>query len=248
MIHQRAARRRAGHPGGSRNFTGEPVFVSARCPPRDPSAAETCLVPEPSTRPPRRRAGLRVGARGRVGADSEPGEVVVAFKAGSTAHAAAAHGTAPQVLRVSDVRASLRGLRARPDVRYAVPNYKARIAQTPPAPEPFFPNDRGTPGRAAGKQVQWNFAGPFGVDAPQAWAQRDRRRSSRRPRRHGRRARHGRRLRATGRRTALPRLRPLAVRQGLRLRRPRPVPVRPQRPRHARRRDDRRGDQQRHRR
>ncbi len=34
-----------------------------------------------------------------------------------------------------------------------------------------MPNDRGT-GTAAGdwQQLQWNFAGPFGVNAPQAWA------------------------------------------------------------------------------
>jgi serine protease len=105
-----------------------------------------------------------------LASDIEPGEVVVAFKAGSTAHAAAVHGSAPQVLRVRNVSDALRGLRARPDVRYAVPNYKARIAQAAAGSEPFYPNDKGAPGSGGWDQIQWNFVGPFGVGAPQAWA------------------------------------------------------------------------------
>jgi serine protease len=100
--------------------------------------------------------------------DAEPGEVVVAFKPGSTARTAAVHGTAPQVLRVRDVRKAVRGLRARSDVRYAVPNYRARIAQAGAAP--FYPNDRGSPGAGSWEEIQWNFTGPYGVGAPQAWA------------------------------------------------------------------------------
>jgi serine protease len=38
-------------------------------------------------------------------------------------------------------------------------------------PPPFVPNDEGTAGRPAGwAQLQWNFSGPYGVDAPGAWA------------------------------------------------------------------------------
>jgi serine protease len=38
------------------------------------------------------------------------------------------------------------------------------------AAAPFTPNDEGRLGRAAGwTQLQWNFVGPYGVDAPQAW-------------------------------------------------------------------------------
>jgi serine protease len=95
-----------------------------------------------------------------------PGEVVVKFRPGATA-AAAARGPEPvghpRTLRVKDVDAALARLRARPDVQYAVRNVKARIAG-------YMPNDPGsgtTPGGWA--EVQWNFAGPFGVNAPDAW-------------------------------------------------------------------------------
>ncbi len=63
------------------------------------------------------------------------------------------------------VDAALRRLRGRRDVAWAVPDYRAHAAGG------LVPNDRGT-GTAAGdwQQLQWNFAGPFGVNAPQAWA------------------------------------------------------------------------------
>jgi serine protease len=95
-----------------------------------------------------------------------PGEVVVAYRA--PAHASAARirqAQLPRVLHVDDVAATLRRLRARPDVRYAVRNAVAHIAGA------YLPNDPGrgvTPGRWAA--VQWNFAGPAGVNAPDAWA------------------------------------------------------------------------------
>ncbi len=112
-----------------------------------------------------------------VALDSEPGQVVVKFDAGSTASTAKVAAGRPTVLKVKSVKDALRGLRSRSDVAYAVPNVKARIAgasasQTAtPAPTGFIPND---PGRSAGvaggwQAVQWNFAGPFGVNAPQAW-------------------------------------------------------------------------------
>jgi serine protease len=99
-------------------------------------------------------------------AETVPGEVVVAYRA--PAHASAAHGRArartPQVLRVRDVPATLRRLRARHDVRYAVRNVVARAAGA------FLPNDPGR-GTTAGRwaAVQWNFAGPAGINAPDAW-------------------------------------------------------------------------------
>src|SRR5206468_366607 len=53
-------------------------------------------------------------------------------------------------------------LKADPRVVHAVPNYVATATA-------FTPNDpgRGTPGQWA--QLQWNFTGPFGIDAPDAW-------------------------------------------------------------------------------
>jgi serine protease len=60
---------------------------------------------------------------------------------------------------------ALRRLRAQRDVAWAVPDYRAHSAGG------LIPNDRGD-GAAAGdwQQLQWNFVGPFGVNAPQAWA------------------------------------------------------------------------------
>jgi serine protease len=86
-------------------------------------------------------------------ADTVPGEVVVAYRA-----------QAPKVLQVDDVAATLTRLRARQDVRYAVRNVVAHAAGA------YLPDDPGrgaTPGRWAA--VQWNFAGPAGVNAPDAW-------------------------------------------------------------------------------
>ncbi len=65
------------------------------------------------------------------------------------------------------VGAALRRLRAQRDVAWAVPDYVAHSADVPG----LIPNDRGQ-GSAAGdwQQLQWNFSGPFGVNAPLAWA------------------------------------------------------------------------------
>jgi serine protease len=63
------------------------------------------------------------------------------------------------------VGAALRRLRAQRDVVWAVPDYRAHAAGG------LIPNDPGD-GSAPGdwQLLQWNFAGPFGVNAPQAWA------------------------------------------------------------------------------
>lgn len=63
------------------------------------------------------------------------------------------------------VTSALRRLRAQHGVAWAVPDYRASIAGG------LIPNDEGTgqhPGDWA--ELQWNFAGEFGVDAPEAWA------------------------------------------------------------------------------
>ena len=64
--------------------------------------------------------------------------------------------------------AALRSLRRRADVDWAVPDYRAHISEAGPG---LIPNDVGN-GTQPGdwQQLQWNFAGPFGVGAPQAWA------------------------------------------------------------------------------
>jgi serine protease len=85
------------------------------------------------------------------------------------------------------VAGAIRRLRGRPGVLWAVPDYIAHAA-TAPAPAgipfpfdpaadstkdlvvPFDPNDPGSSGTVGGwAQLQWNFAGQYGVQAEQAW-------------------------------------------------------------------------------
>ena len=66
------------------------------------------------------------------------------------------------------VAATVRELEADPEVEYARPDYRISAAQAPPPP--FVPNDPGRNGRAGWRELQWNFVGEFGVNAPQAWA------------------------------------------------------------------------------
>jgi serine protease len=93
-------------------------------------------------------------------------QVVVKYRAGAHGLKAAAASTIAshtRVLKVRDRAATLRRLRARKDVIYAVPDVKAHASD-------FIPNDPGrgtTPGGWA--SVQWNFTGPFSVNAPAAW-------------------------------------------------------------------------------
>jgi serine protease len=63
------------------------------------------------------------------------------------------------------VTSALHCLRGRRDVVWAVPDYVAHTSGG------LIPNDIGT-GAAPGdwQQLQWNFVGPFGVNAPEAWA------------------------------------------------------------------------------
>jgi serine protease len=73
-------------------------------------------------------------------------------------------GDASHVLHVPDVSRALAGLRAQRGIRYAVPNVQAHAAGA------FLPNDPGATTQPGGwAELQWNFAGPFGVGAPEAW-------------------------------------------------------------------------------
>jgi serine protease len=79
-----------------------------------------------------------------------------------------AAGPHTRVLRLGGRRSvaeAARSLRSQPGVRYAVPNYVARAADTG-----FFPNDRGRGRAGEWRLVQWNFLAATGVDAPDAWA------------------------------------------------------------------------------
>jgi serine protease len=63
------------------------------------------------------------------------------------------------------VSVALDRLRSKPGVVWAVPDYRARSATV-------TPDDPGAVGEAPGnwQLLQWNFVGPFGVDALQAWS------------------------------------------------------------------------------
>src|SRR4051812_41232326 len=93
-------------------------------------------------------------------------KLVVKYRPGAhglTASAARTLASHTRVLHVRDPAATLRRLRARPDVVYAVPDVKAHAAA-------FVPNDPGRGATPAGwAAVQWNFTGPFSVNAPDAW-------------------------------------------------------------------------------
>jgi serine protease len=107
-----------------------------------------------------------------------PNEVVVGYlsaAASTRAVAARVGGAAPsssnvdtRVLHLApgqSVAAALRRLRAQHDVAWAVPDYRAHMTGS------FIPDDEGA-GHAPGgwQQLQWNFVGPFSVNAPEAWA------------------------------------------------------------------------------
>jgi serine protease len=112
-----------------------------------------------------------------------PGCILVKYRSATSprARAAAARAaggldpvaTAPhtRLLRLApgvSMSAALRAVRRRADVAWAVPDYRARLSGG------LIPNDRGDGAQAGDwQQLQWNFSGPFGVNAPQAWANLD---------------------------------------------------------------------------
>ena len=105
-----------------------------------------------------------------------PDKVVVQYApsatAGARAAAVAATGTPPgagvrvvHLAQGASVTSALRRLRRAPNVAWAVPDYVAHAAAA------VVPNDPGTSHVAGGwRDLQWNFAGEFGVGAPEAWA------------------------------------------------------------------------------
>ena len=194
--------------------------------------------------------GLACAAPAARAADHVPGEVVVRMAPDApqavAANMAVKEDVAPRtkVVQIRDgrtVREAIHDLERRPGVERATPNVIAHTA--------YVPNDPGR-GTAAGgwESLQWNFAGPFGVNAPAAWDNLRAAGHDGGERRRRRRARHRRRLHRPRRLPALARPAPRDVRRRARLRRRRPLPDRSQRPRHACRLHDRRGDRQRRRR
>jgi serine protease len=127
---------------------------------------------------------VTIGASVARGAAFVPDEVVVSYAPGASPSAdgavakaagvVAAHPNAGdiRVLRLNrrtTVAHALARLRRESGVRWAVPDYIARVADVG-APPPFIPDNPGDAGVPGGwTQLQWNFVGPFGVGAPQAW-------------------------------------------------------------------------------
>jgi len=98
---------------------------------------------------------------------SPPGARVASARAAG-ADDPAALSASTRVLRLApgvSVASALRRLRSQRDVQWAVPDYRAHIAGG------LIPNDEGISHKPGGwQELQWNFAGPFGVNAPEAWA------------------------------------------------------------------------------
>src|SRR4051812_9633369 len=93
-------------------------------------------------------------------------KIVVKYRAGAhglKASAASTLASHTRVVKVRDAATTVQRLRGRRDVVYAVPDVKAHAAG-------FVPNDPGR-GKIPGGwgAVQWNFTGPFSVNAPDAW-------------------------------------------------------------------------------
>ncbi|MHB8240637.1 MAG: S8 family serine peptidase [Solirubrobacteraceae bacterium] len=88
-------------------------------------------------------------------------------RASSGAHTVRLHLTHGE-----SVASELRRLRHQHGVQWAVPDYVAHATgSVAHAAGGLIPNDTGS-GTASGdwQQLQWNFAGPFSVNAPEAWA------------------------------------------------------------------------------
>jgi serine protease len=99
-------------------------------------------------------------------ATAAPARARMATAVGVSDRIPASEGT--RLLRLApnvNIGSALARLRRQRGVLWAVPDYVARASGT------FVPDDPGTAGAPGDwEQLQWNFSGPFGVDAPEAWA------------------------------------------------------------------------------
>ncbi len=136
-----------------------------------PAAAAPLLAPLGGEPQP---SGLALGSY-------DPGRIVVKYAspgapAARTSRASASEqgestdgSSTTRLLRLpagASLNATLATLRSEKNVVWAVPDYIAHSTSV------SIPNDPGTTGSNPGgwQQIQWNFDGTFGIDAPQAWA------------------------------------------------------------------------------
>jgi serine protease len=121
-------------------------------------------------------AGLGHAGVARAGTPSReyaPQEIVVGYETPAATTARSGAGGESETPRTSVIRLTpgtnihpvLARLRRRHGVRWAVPDFIAHAAGE------LVPDDTGALGTPGGwEALQWNFAGPFGVGAPEAWA------------------------------------------------------------------------------
>jgi serine protease len=123
-------------------------------------------------------AAFLISAASASAAEYVPGRVIVKYRDGAprlvravvqrrtrTTFAAGLGGGARMLKFRGDrsVPDTIAALRKHPNVEYAVPDYVAHTAA-------YLPNDPGFSGQPGGwAATQWDFAGPWGVDAPDAW-------------------------------------------------------------------------------
>jgi serine protease len=111
--------------------------------------------------------GLASLAPAAGAAEYVPGEVIVRYAPDARAAADAAPAPYTRVVKTrpgQSVAEKAAALRRRSGVLSATPNYIAHAS--------YIPNDPGSGATPGGWQaIQWNFAGPFGVNAPAAWDQ-----------------------------------------------------------------------------
>jgi serine protease len=108
---------------------------------------------------------------GSAAAEYVPGQVIVKYKDGTSRTVESAveqqtgtdaeqgipgGSTQLQIENGASVERTIADLRADPKVAYAVPNYMAHASA-------LLPNDPGF-------RLQWNFAGPFSLNMPDAWS------------------------------------------------------------------------------
>ena len=117
-------------------------------------------------------AALALSAASAAAASYSEGEVVVRYAASPGAASAASAGGGAGTTRLVrtppgvSVSRELDTLRSQAGVLWAVPNYVAHATGA----APFYPDNRGA-GKLPGEwqKLQWNFVGPFGIAAPEAW-------------------------------------------------------------------------------
>jgi serine protease len=119
-------------------------------------------------------AAAGLPSRARAATARSPSRIVIGYEPQPVARAANSptptEAGEPQtrVVRIrsgASMSTTLARLRRERGVAWAVPDVVARAADLP------IPDDPGTGNTLGGwETLQWNFAGPFGVGAPQAWA------------------------------------------------------------------------------